>query len=732
MVPRSLALAVAPGPARMDCDHPARPSPEVTLQARTRVSDALKLLALGLRPFPVNPDTKKPLAGWGSLQDTPTTEEEVTRTFVAHPAAAIGLVTGHPGGLDVIDLDVDAEGNLPEWPRDPDLKLPTGLVIVTPRGGRHYAFAHVDGVRNSAGALAPHVDVRGTGGYFVAVGPGREILLGSFEEALNTQAPPWLARALLGGAAGTPRAQASLIFDEGERNASLTRLAGVMRRQGMGVEAITAALSRENAARCSPPLPDKEVRAIAQSVGRYPPADSAYRCTDSGNSQRFVAQWKDRVRWCAPLNRWLVWDGSRWAEDKTERLMDMAKRTARSIYVEAGATQDDARRSELGRWARLSEQAGRLQAMVKLAKPDLAILPNALDADPMLLNCTNGTLDLRTGSLRAHAPEDLVTKLVPVEYDPEATCPRWEGFLERTFQGDPDLIRFVQRAVGYTLTGSGKEQVLFLLYGTGANGKSTFLEALRALLGEYGRTSGSGTFLEKGRSGVPNDIARLAGARLVTAQEVEGGARFAEAAVKQLTGSDTIQARFLYAEYFEFRPEFKLFLAANHKPVIRGTDHAIWRRIRLIPFSVTIPDAEQDKNLIEKVKEELPGILTWAIRGCLDWQGCGLGSSAAIASATGEYRAESDILGGFLSECCVIGSEYTASASDLYTNYKAWAERNGEPVASQTAFGRQLGERGFRKTKKSGHSFWKGLGRASKDSRDSRDTDHGKSLVREV
>ncbi|HYU47276.1 MAG TPA: phage/plasmid primase, P4 family, partial [Terriglobales bacterium] len=259
-------------------------------------------------------------------------------------------------------------------------------------------------------------------------------------------------------------------------------------------------------------------------------------------------------------------------------------------------------------------------------------------------------LNLKTGTLQPHCREDLLTKCLPIAYDPNAECPTWLDFLKTIMANNAALITFLQRAIGYSLTGDTSEQCLFIAHGSGSNGKSTFLEVLQALLGDYAESTPSASLLAKDRhDGIPNDIARLRGARLVTAVEIGEGKRLNEELVKRLTGQDTMTARFLFAEFFDFHAEFKLWIACNHLPTIRGTDHAIWRRIRLIPFTVTIPDEQQDKKLPGKLQAELPGILRWAIQGCLAWQEQELSTPSEVIAATKDYRALMDVIGGVLS-----------------------------------------------------------------------------------
>ncbi len=364
---------------------------------------------------------------------------------------------------------------------------------------------------------------------------------------------------------------------------------------------------------------------------------------------------------------------------------------------------------ELAKYAKASESETKLSAMERLAQSAVAVLPDVFDRDPWLLNVQNGTLDLRTGVLSPHTRSQLITRYIDVPYDQEASCPLWEDFLDVIFCGNQDLISYVWKAIGYNLTGMIGEQCFFLLHGLGANGKSTFLSVLSGLMADYGSHTPFTTFLYKDRESSSNDLARLRGARVVTAQEMDQGKRLAEPLIKSITGGDKISCRFLYGEYFDFVPSFKLWLAANHKPIVTGTDHAIWRRIHLIPFSFTVPPEQQDSRLGDKLAAELPGILSWAVRGCLQWQASGLCPPASVVSATEEYRAEMDTLGAFLEECCLINQQAVVKSSALYNTYIGWCKQNGETELTQTAFGRQLTERGFVKERNKASRLWKGL-----------------------
>jgi putative DNA primase/helicase len=358
--------------------------------------------------------------------------------------------------------------------------------------------------------------------------------------------------------------------------------------------------------------------------------------------------------------------------------------------------------------------------MIAMARsePPLPVLAKAFDADPWVLNVTNGLLDLRTARLRPHDRRAFCTKLAPVAYDPAATCPRFEAFLLEVLGGDTDLVAYLQRFAGYCLTGDTSEHVLALLYGTGANGKSTLIEVWRAILGDYATHADFSSFLQQAHpngGGAPSpDIVRLRGARLVSAIEADPGQRLAENVIKSLTGGDMVTARELYSKAIEFKPAFKLILAANHKPTIRGTDHAIWRRVHLVPFTVTIPPERRDHDLGKKLAEEAPGIFAWMVKGCRDWQREGLKPPASVVAATAAYRAEMDVLGPFLADRCKLVDDADAfvTAKALRGAYEAYCESEGEKPLGPNAFARHLEERGLRRDREAGGArtrLWKGI-----------------------
>ncbi len=434
--------------------------------------------------------------------------------------------------------------------------------------------------------------------------------------------------------------------------------------------------------------------------------------TDLGNARRLVALHGHDLRYCFQLG-WLCWDGTRWVKDHVGEVERRAKQVIRFMYEEAARCEEETLRKAIAIHAKKSESEQRIKAMVSLAKsePGIPATIDQLDRDRWAFNVLNGTLDLRSGRLREHRREDLITMLAPVEYDPEATCPTFDSFLGRIFSQNQHLISFVQRAIGYALTGDVSEQVLFFFHGPGSNGKSTLINAVLSTHGNYyAAIAAPGLLMMKRNENHPTELADLWGKRFIASVEVDQGKRFAEVLLKQVTGGDPLKGRFMRKDFFQFWPTHKIFIAGNHKPIIRGTDGAIWRRIHLVPFTVTIPDDEQDKKLPEKLESEKRGILAWAVTGCIAWQRDGLGTPEDVKLATAQYRAGMDTIGRFLEECCEINPEAESTVKELYQAYTQWCQESGEKPTTKNEFSQLMEERGFEpgRTGKKGR-YWKGL-----------------------
>lgn len=435
--------------------------------------------------------------------------------------------------------------------------------------------------------------------------------------------------------------------------------------------------------------------------------------TDLGNSERLIARHGRDLRYCYDFGKWLVWDGVRWAMDRDGVALDKAKDTARKMLAEAATLTDREKARPLAAWSFRSQARDRLTAMLYLAQPDVSVHPEHLDTHPWLLNVANGTLDLRTGRLGPANRVHLLTKQSPVTYHSAATCSSWTAFLDRIFQSNIALMRFVQKAAGYSLTGLDVEECFFVLWGVGQNGKSTFVETLSALLGtDYAQQATPDLLMQKKQDRHATELAVLRGARLVASVETGQGKRLNEVLIKSMTGGDRIRANFMHQDTFEFRPEFKVWLSTNHKPVITGTDLGIWRRIRLIPFTYCIPDHEKDGGFKARLREPaaLSGILNWALEGVRLWREEGLKPPQIVLDATQAYREEMDVLATWISECCVVDKRAEASAADLYRSYIQWREQNGERPETQTSFGLRLTERGFTRFKRRDGIFWGGIG----------------------
>lgn len=441
--------------------------------------------------------------------------------------------------------------------------------------------------------------------------------------------------------------------------------------------------------------------------------------SDTGNAECLALLHGDALRYDHTRRVWLVWDGARWAKDENGAAQRAMVATVRQRYQAGVAIDDGDARKKFAAWCIGCESASKIDAALKVAGTLTAFATTIAqyDTDQMAAATLGETLDLQAVARRPVRREDYLTMRLGAAYDPGADCPRWRQFLAELFPDDDALVAYLQRAVGYSLTGDTREQCMLLLHGGGANGKSTFLEILTALTGDYAGNASFETFDAARRSESTNDLAALRGKRFVTVIETEEGRRLAEARVKSVTGGDLITCRFLYGEYFSYRPEFKIWLAMNHLPVIRGADNGIWRRIHLIPFTQSFVGRE-NKTLKQTLRAELDGILGWALEGLRQWHERGLDPPAAVLRATNSYRAESDQIGRWLTDACVLVPQANISASGAYKAYTDWCTTNGEQPESQNKFGRRLIDKGFDRAKVHNVHTWMGFGLRANDGDD--------------
>lgn len=440
----------------------------------------------------------------------------------------------------------------------------------------------------------------------------------------------------------------------------------------------------------------------------------AYTFDDMGNAERFVDLFGENVRYCYTEKKWYFYNSMRWSVDNLGVILRMADKCVEAmkaeakLYLQADEESGGDMAKAFEKHMKSSRSNKSKKAMLNEIEHHLPILPIQMDRYKMALNTPSGIINLKNGDVKAHNPEYYFTKITSVDCAEAADCPRWLAFLDDIFAGDKDLIRYIQKAVGYSLTGSTAEQCAFFLYGTGRNGKSTFIDVIRDVFGDYAANIQPETIMVKSSqsNAINSDIARLKGARLVTSVEPNEGVRLNEGLLKQLTGDDTVTARKLYSEEFEFKPEFKLWMATNHKPIIRGTDTGIWRRIHMIPFDVQIPEDKVDKSLTHKLKAEMTGIFKWCIDGCLMWQREGLQMPAAVLKSVREYRREMDVISAFIEDKCTL--EGTVQASMLYAAYVSWADSNNEYCMSNTKFSTELAKR-FEKVRGKNYNFFNGI-----------------------
>ena len=431
--------------------------------------------------------------------------------------------------------------------------------------------------------------------------------------------------------------------------------------------------------------------------------------SDLGNTQRFTLRFKRDVRYSFPFKSWFIWDGTRWQQDNQGLVYEIGKEAVFRLGDEAPLYDSEAERTAAFKWAATSQSKSAIENLVALSRSSLPISPDELDRDPYLFNTVNGTLNLKSMEFTGHRQEDYITKMAGGVYVPEANCPLWQDHLRLVFNNDDEFITGFQEMCGYSLIAGNPEQIMFILHGTGKNGKSVTLETLSRVWGEYAVNIAPESLMQRRNNEAPRgDIARIAGGRLITSSEGEDGARLAESIIKMLTGGDRVTVRRLYEKEFEFIPTGKIWLSTNHKPVIFGTDVAIWRRLWLVPFNVTIPEERRDTHILEKLALESPGILNWCLEGLGRYFTKGkLLKPARIAEASETYRDESDLLGEFLADRCIMQGE--ADRRALLADYKAWCNDVNEKPVSSKRFASLLRDRGVSERKEHGNRIWVGI-----------------------
>lgn len=658
---------------------------------------ALEYASNGWRVHPLT--AKRPyLKDWPNKATT--NAKTIRNWWKKWPNANIGVLTGNDG-LIVIDTDQkngrDGERTLLDLERSLG-ELPETRVIKTPHG-RHRYFDHPRiPIPNSAGKIGDGIDIKSDRGYVVAppsVVDGREYSV-EVDGPVAQLPEAWVS--YLKAAA----ASSSIVIEEGTRNSAIFSEACKLRSRNYPFEESVKLLMEFNTNRCPSPLTENEVLACLRSAYRY---RVAYELNDLGNAQRLLDAAENRIIFVPEIGSFFLYDGFRWVEDvHALTTMAMLKRSNRHMAIEAAQVADEAVRKRMAAFATQSQNTSKLKSAIENAQsePDVAVSLSHLDADPLLLGVQNGVVDLRNGKFRKSRKRDLITKTCGCEYVQGADCPRWMELLRQIFDDDHELTIYAQRLIGYCLTGLTGEHLLFAILGPGASGKSTFLETIAAVLGEYSANIQTDSLMAGPRraGGASEDIARLVGIRFLTTTETTEGSRFNQALIKDFTGGDRMTARFLYKGSFEYVPHFKLLIRGNHRPRFDGEDSGMARRIRLLPFYHPIPPSDRDKDLLRKPRAELPGILNWAIDGCLQWLSHGLGEPRAVVHATTDYILAMDILGQCLSDRFQQVDGHVTPFARIYAVYEVWCQENGHAAKPMATVAASLSARGFEKSRR--------------------------------
>ncbi|MPS70928.1 MAG: hypothetical protein E2586_20835 [Novosphingobium sp.] len=665
----------------------------------------------GLPVIPLRHRNKMPdITQWSQYGSAMPTETEMRDWLASYPDGNIGLPFGPKSGLCAIDIDTEDEDLIAAIL---DALPPTPWTRVGKKGmGLIYRF---EGQKN--------FKLRGPDGGMVLefLGLGNQMVMPpsihpdtgrpytsdtNLWEVLGQIEP--LGEDIedrLRGLLGLKRVPAKYTMPsekigEGGRHTALASFAGKLRQIGMTGEDLRAALKTFMDTRFESRLPEHQVDGIIRHATEVWEGGDGHEHSDVGNGRRLAVRLKDKLLWNG--SSWLAWSGGKWSED-CFGLIDME---AKALTDDLLGSKDDTTKS----WGLKSQSSRAIRAMIEMAKSerDVVVRPDTFDRDPDILNTPTGVVDLRTGSQRTAVPSDMLALQTSVGYDPEAECPAFIRFINEIFP-DPEVVDFVQRWCGYLLTGRTREQVFLIASGAGSNGKSTLLNIIREILGDYACNTPISTFLERDRGAATNDLAALQGARLVLANEGNRSDALDSALVKKMTGGDPITARFLHKEFITYTPQFKPVIISNHIPEIDATDPAIWRRTLILPFTRNFNESERDADLPKKLEAEASGILRWAVEGAKTWFMQGLCPPATITNTVRAFQEDMDTVGAFIKEMCSTSQTTECSASAIYLAFDRFSRELGLRPMSSTQFGKELGKRGFEKRKSGGKILRRGL-----------------------
>jgi putative DNA primase/helicase len=668
----------------------------MSTEESTAVERALELA----KTYPVFPTDieKRPVCAHGFKQAT-RDPEAIKKLFSVPNAVLVAVPTGPASGIDVLDIDPDGQ----PWLDANRARLPATRIHATRRGaGQHWIFQHPPGrrVKSTNGVIAPGVDIKGTGGY-ICWWPAHGSVVTNPE--LLAPWPEWLLLEI----DKTRRRADSERALAGARNDAMISEAGRMRHYNKPEAEAWKSLRALNTEQCIPPLDERELRTIFDSAWKYP---IGYFNTDMGNADRFRDKHGANVRFVYESHHWLHWNGTRFLDDSRRLAEQLMDNLIREMHLEAVAMPDgDARKAAL-RWAMVSESRDRVAAALAMVpRPRNIVRQTELDTDPWLLGTPEAVIDLRTGRPCRASQSQLITKSTRAVYDARASCPLWIKCLERWLP-DADSRAFLKRFIGYALTGVTREQCLLLVFGDSATGKTTLLQTLEHIWGDYAKRTPASTWLAKGRDAIPNDVAALTGVRAAISTESERTANWMQSLLKAATGQETLSARFMRAEWFSFLPQFKPMFGTNYLPGFDGSDRAMVRRLRPVNFNIVIPHAERDHQLQSKLAAEGPGILRWAIDGCLEWQKLGLQEPKLVIDATKEYAKANDHVATFIGECCEVNEQHEQPAGELHKAYSYWCkDHNIRPALTVAQFKEALKRRKFKQKKGEHNMLWRGI-----------------------